>query len=303
MSRVFLCSITCFDADGALDLTAQSALFERAARAGVGLYVGSASPGEGHALRPEETDALLRAAVAAAGGRVSVRAMGVEPRSAAQMIEFLELAGGTGVDAAQIYSLDMGHGGQPTPAELESYFRRAIESTGLPVALSSHMYNGYLVPPEMIERLAADYPHLIAVNATTPDVPYLSELLERVRGRLEVCVGGPMHALTALGMGGDGYLCTEAALIPERCAALGRHFERGEIEKAAAAHADVLRWMRTLGCVSGMSVRRTKAAMTVFGLQGTGLREPHAPLDPAEIETLREALRNAGLRAEVPPDA
>ena len=40
-------------------------------------------------------------------GKVPVRAMGVEPRTAAQMIDFLKLAADAGMEAAQVYSLDV----------------------------------------------------------------------------------------------------------------------------------------------------------------------------------------------------
>jgi len=300
VGRTFLCTVTCFDARGALDTAAQAALWERVASAGIGLYVAGSSPGEGYALRREEVAELLRLAVRVARGRVPVRAMGVEPHSAAQMQEFLALAADTGADAAQIYSLDMGHGGKPGERELERYLRGTIEASRLPVVLSSHLYAGYLLPPALVEELAKRHAQLVGINVTTPDVPYLSEIVERLRGRLEICVGGPMHAMTALAMGADGFLCTEAAFVPELCGAVVPHFEAGRFAECHAAYAQVIRWMRAASCVGGMSVRRTKAAMAVFGMAGTGIREPHAPLEPAEIERLRAELRRCGLLAGGP---
>jgi 4-hydroxy-tetrahydrodipicolinate synthase len=297
VGRAWLCSVTCFDAEGALDLAAQAALWERAAAAGVGIYVAGSSPGEGYALRPDEVVALLGLGVEIARGRVPVRAMGVEPRHAPQMQELLSLAKRGGADAAQIYSLDVGHGGRPTPQELERYLRRSLEASALPVALSSHAFIGYLLPLALVEQLAREYPHLVGINVTTPDIPYLSEAVDRLRGRLEICVGGPMHAVTALALGADGFLSTEAALVPARCAELVAAFERGDHATAFAAHAELMRWMRATSVVPGASVRRTKAAMAVLGLAGTGVREPHAPLEPAEIARLRDELARLGLAA------
>jgi 4-hydroxy-tetrahydrodipicolinate synthase len=298
MSQAFLVTISCFDAEGRLDLGMQRAVWERSIAAGVGLYVGSASPGEGYALERDEVGALLRLAVEMGGGRVPVRAMGVEPRTGAQMLDLLSLAADSGVDAAQIYSLDIGHGGRPTEIELERYLRLAIEASQIPVVLSSHMSVGYLVPPALVERLAKDYAQLVGINVTTPEIPYLCDIIDRVGGRLEICVGGPMHAMTVLALGGDGFLCTEAAFVPALCSALAAHWDSGEFGEAHVAYAEIMHWLCATCCVPGMSVRRTKAMLALQGVCESSIRDPHAELEPAEIETLRHELRRQGLRWE-----
>jgi 4-hydroxy-tetrahydrodipicolinate synthase len=114
----YCCTVTCFDARGQIDHAAMRAHFGRIAEAGVGLYVGSPSPGEGATLTPRELAHLLALANEAAGGRVPVRAMGVEPRHTAEMRAFVATAVEAKVDAVQIYSLDVGHGVKPSAEEL-----------------------------------------------------------------------------------------------------------------------------------------------------------------------------------------
>ncbi len=101
----FCCSITPFAADGSLDERALRAHFARLSAAGVGVYVAGSSPGEGYALSRDEVRRCLEIAVAELRGRVPVRAMGVEPRSARDMVEHTALAAACGVDAVQILSL------------------------------------------------------------------------------------------------------------------------------------------------------------------------------------------------------
>ena len=125
----FCCSVTPFDEKGRMDEEAAEIHFTRVADAGVWLYVGGSSPGEGYSLSNDEMTRLLKIGVKAGAGKVQVRAMGVEPRHADQMKAFLKLAADTGVDACQIYSLDVGHGWKPGPGELEAYFRASIESS------------------------------------------------------------------------------------------------------------------------------------------------------------------------------
>jgi 4-hydroxy-tetrahydrodipicolinate synthase len=286
----FCCSVTPFDEKGRLDEEAAMAHFTRVADAGVCLYVGGSSPGEGYSMSDAEITTLLKIGVKAGGGRVQVRAMGVEPRHADQMKSFLKRAADTGVDACQIYSLDVGHGWKPGPGELEAYFRAAIESCPLPVILSSHAFMGYNIPIEMLERLADDYDNLLGVNLTTPDYLHLTEAIARLRPRLEIHVGGPMNALTALALGANGFLSSESALAPKLCQSVIDHWKVGELEKAFEAYGSIMALMVALNTVPGASVRRLKGVQRLMGRPGSYLRGPYAPITDSELVAIGKAL-------------
>ena len=289
----FCCSVTPFASDGSLDLAALRAHLRRLADAGVGVYVAGSSPGEGYALSQHEVRRCLEVAVDEVGRRVPVRAMGVEPRSAAQMVELVRLAAATGVDAVQIYSLDMGHGGRPDPGTLERYFRAGIEAARIPCVVSSHYFGGYVLEPELVRRFLDDYEHVVGFNVTSPEIPYLVRVLDAVEGRAAVHVGGPMHALTALALGAQGYLSSESNYAPRLARALIDRHVAGDHAGASAAYATLMRLMAGMGDIPGMSVRTVKAMLGALGHPGTGLREPHLPL--TDEERVRAAKRLAAL--------
>lgn len=296
----YCCIVTCFDESGRIDDAAMRAHCARIAQAGVGLYVGSPSPGEGTTLTPEELAHLLALAKDAAGGRVSVRAMGVEPRHTAEMKAFVAIAAQAKVDAVQIYSLDIGHGAKPAAGEMEAYFREVLDSCPLPAVLSSHFFVGYLIPIDLVETLARDYPHLIGVNISTPDTLYLSEAISRLSARLEIHVGGPMHTITALALGGTGYLSTEANIAPKLCAEVIGHFAAGRMKQAFESYAAVMALMRAVNTMPTASVRRVKAAMRILEMAGTGLRKPYAPLRDEELAGLRREMAAVARRYNRP---
>jgi 4-hydroxy-tetrahydrodipicolinate synthase len=296
----YCCTVTCFDADGQIDDAAMRAHFVRIADAGVGLYVGSPSPGEGTTLTPPELAHLLALAMETAGGRVPVRAMGVEPRHTGEMKAFVALAAAAKVDAVQIYSLDIGHAVKPAAEELEGYFRDVLDSCPLPAVLSSHAFVGYVVPVDMIERLAGDYKNLIGVNISTPDTLYLSEAISRLCPRLEIHVGGPMHTVTALALGGNGYLSTESNIAPRLCQEAIDHFRAGRVEQAFDSYGAIMALMRAVNTMPTASVRRVKAAMRIVGMAGTGLRKPFAPLREEELIGLRRELAEVARRYNRP---
>jgi 4-hydroxy-tetrahydrodipicolinate synthase len=286
----FCCSVTPFDEKGRMDEEAAAIHFTRVADAGVWLYVGGSSPGEGYSLSNDEMTRLLKIAVKAGGGRVQVRAMGVEARHADQMIAFLKLAADTGVDACQIYSLDVGHGWKPGPNELEAYFRACIESCPLPVILSSHAFMGYNIPIDMLERLAGDYDNLIGVNLTTMDYLHLTDAIARLRPRLDIHVGGPMNTLTALALGANGFLSSEAALAPKLCQSVINHWKAGETREAFEAYRAIMALMNALNTVPGASVRRLKGVQRLMGRKGSYLRGPYAPITGDELVAIGKAL-------------
>ena len=111
---MFCISITTFDEQGRLDEDAMHVHFRRMAEAGIGCYAGGSSPGEQYSMTPDEVNTVLGIAVQEMKGKVPCRSMGVEARTAKQMIEFTKIAEASGVEATQIYSMDLGTATGPT---------------------------------------------------------------------------------------------------------------------------------------------------------------------------------------------
>jgi 4-hydroxy-tetrahydrodipicolinate synthase len=266
----FVISITPFDADGEVDFGALRAHFNRLAESGVGVYVGGGGSGEGHALLPAEVDRLLEIAIEELAGKVPTRAMGVEPRTARQMIEFGNRVKDTGLDAMQVYSLDMGHLGIPRPQELDRYFREVLEQVETPAVISTHFSVGYMIPVDLLCTLCDEYDSIIGINCSIgQDFTYLVRLLDEVNPRVEVHVGGPMHALSALAMGGTGYLSSEGNLIPRLVNSVVEHYAAGDYPAAADAYAKVMQVFTLLS--SRVAV---KALLKAVGLPGGEPRPP-----------------------------
>ena len=230
----YVISITPFDAEDQLDERALRTHLARMAAAGVGVYVGGGGSGEGYTLTPTETQRVLEIAAEELRGAVPVRAMGVEPRQATDTIALARTAEQAGIEALQLYSLDTGHGRLPRPDELETYFTDILDAITIPAVLSTHQSVGYFVDLATIGRLLDRFPHLIGVNCTNPDLTYLSRLVDVVDGRADIHVGGPVQALSALALGAQGYLVSEANLAPRLCAAVTDCWARGDLDGAAA---------------------------------------------------------------------
>jgi 4-hydroxy-tetrahydrodipicolinate synthase len=282
----FVVSITPFRADGALDEVGLRGHLARQRDAGVGVYLAGSGSGEGYALTPDETRRVLEIGVEVLGGHVPVRAMGVEPRTAHDAVALARVAADVGVDAFQLYSLDQGHGNRPTPAELDRYVRTVLDAVDLPVVLSTHQSVGYLLPVELLASILDGGGPVMGVNCSTADVTYLLRVVEAVDGRADVHVGGPLHALTVLGLGGQGFLSSDANLAPRLCASVVEAARRGDLTALHDAYAELMRLYTVTRELGGITA--TKAVLDLLGLPGGG--PPRPPRCPADAPT-RDAVQ------------
>ncbi len=291
--RCFVISITPFGRDGGLDEAALRRHLERLGEAGIGVYVGGGGSGEGYTLSPAEVTSVQRVAADVLGGRVPVRAMGVEPRTAAEMKDVLAGAAAAGLDGAQVYSLDVGHGHRPTDTELEAYFADVLASTDLPCVLSSHQSVGYRLPVGLLVFLAERFDHLVGVNCSQPDLAYLTDVVDALAGRCEVHVGGPGQALAAFALGARGFLSSEANLAPRLCASVGAALDRSDAPGMLRHAGTVLRLSQLLYGHGG--IRATKAVLGRLGLAGGYPRPPRLPLEEQTVGPLMDAVRALGI--------
>jgi 4-hydroxy-tetrahydrodipicolinate synthase len=286
--RAAVCTVTPYDENGRLDEAAVVRLVESIASQGVGLAIGTASPGEGFALSLEETGRFYETVVRSAAGRVPVCAMGVEPRNASQLKPLLRVAEQAKVDEMQLYTADPGHSMKLTDAELERYFRTLLDDLAIPAAISTHVYNG-LVPIPVLGRLLDAYPNIRTIHCTS-EVNYLHQLVQVVAGRCEILVGGPMQALSTLAIGGQGFLCSEGNIAPVVCGELQAAIRAGDLEVAKTAYRR-LNGVFSLNVWPGGTVRFLKTAMRLLGIPGCHTRPPFQPLDASAAELVATSMR------------
>jgi 4-hydroxy-tetrahydrodipicolinate synthase len=291
----FVISITPFDADGAFDEVATRSHLRRLADAGIGVYLGGGGSGEGYVLSRDETSRLLEIGVEELSGVVPVRAMGVEPRTSGDMIDYVEMVADLGVDAAQIYSLDQGHGHRPNHAEIHRYFDDVLRAIDFPVVLSTHQSVGYQVPLPMLVEFADRFDHLIGINVSLQDLGYLAGIVDALGDRLELHVGGPQLAVTALSLGATGYLSSEGNLAPKLCVGVIDAYRDNDAHRMGALFGALLRLSNALYGAGG--IRATKTVLNALGLPGGFPRLPQLPLPEASASTLLSLIDTLGVRS------
>lgn len=288
---VIVVSHTPFNRDGALDEAAFRRHLSRLRVAGCAVHVCGSGSGEAYSFSPEERDRVLAIAVEELKGIVPVYGMGSEPRIPSEMVTFVQAAERAGVDAVQIFSLDIGHGTKPTVPEMERYYRTVIEATSLPILLSSHKSSGYFLPVDLVERLAADYPTLGGIAYSGPDVAYLASLVERLGDRMMVHSAGPLNAVNVMTLGGNGFMGGEGNLSPRLVAEVIASFRDRDERRLRASFGKLMALAAIYQRYGGSSMRGMKPLLDRLGLPGGHLRPPRLPISSAELDELERQVR------------
>jgi len=294
-ASVFAVSITPFDIAGRIDEAGFREHLRRMAAAGIGVYVGGGGSGEGFALTTPERSRILEIAAEELRGTVPFRSMCVETRSAEEMVEYARVAEAAGVDAAQIYSLDLGHGHLPTHDEILEYLIDVLSATKVPCVLSTHQSVGYRIPVASIARVVERFDHVVGVNSSHGDLGYLTSIVDAVGDRVEVHVGGPLQALSALALGANGFLSSEANLAPRLCRAVITAYEGGAGDELLGAFGRLARLSLALYDRGG--IRATKAVLQRLGLPGGYPRKPQLPVADAAVDELMAMIDELELAA------
>jgi 4-hydroxy-tetrahydrodipicolinate synthase len=219
---------TPFDEEGAVDLAAFAKLCERQIEAGAPAIVVCETAGEAATLTPEEQERIIRAAVAAARGRVRVIA-GAGSNSTSQAIELTQRAQAAGADA--VLSV-VPYYNKPMQAGIHAHFRAIAISTALPIILHD-------IPSRTIRELSddtiarlAESGQFIGLRDGTGDIARLPRLRPGLPHGFRLLSGDDATAAAFIANGGDGCISTISNVAPELCLAIFSSCRQGRLQTA-----------------------------------------------------------------------
>ena len=281
--------VTPMSDDGALDLDALRRLVDWHIAAGTDGIVVVGTTGESPTVSYDEHCLLIRTTVEQAAGRVPVIA-GTGANSTAEAIELTECAKRAGAQAGLSV---VPYYNKPTQEGLYQHYRKIAEAVDLPLIL-------YNVPGRTVADLAndtalrlAEVPGIVGLKDATGNMERASDLLRRAPKDFALYSGDDASALPFMLLGGHGVISVTANVAPklmhEMCVAA---FE-GNLPRARELNN------RLLPLHSKLFVEANpipvKWACAELGLIRSGLRLPLTPLSAGLHDTLRDAMRHAGL--------
>jgi 4-hydroxy-tetrahydrodipicolinate synthase len=245
--------------------------------------------GESPTLSHDEHKQVVELCVKTAKKRVPVIA-GAGSNSTAEAIDFTRHAKSVGADAV-LHST--GYYNKPTQDGLYRHFRAIAEAVDIPNIL-------YNVPGRTVADLAnetvlrlAQVPNIVGLKDATANIERGSDLAKRAPKGFALYSGDDATCLALILLGGHGVISVTANVAPrlmhEMCAAA----LAGDVMRARGLN------FRLLGLHRNLFVEANpipvKWAVAELGLIERGIRLPLTPLSPQHHDTVREAMREAGV--------
>jgi 4-hydroxy-tetrahydrodipicolinate synthase len=281
--------VTPMSDDGALDLDALRRLVEWHINEGTDGIVIVGTTGESPTVSFDEHCLLIRTTVEQAAGRVPVIA-GTGANSTAEAIELTACAKNAGAQAGLSV---VPYYNKPTQEGLYQHYRKIAEAVDLPLIL-------YNVPGRTVADLSndttlrlAEVPGIVGLKDATGSMERAADLLRRAPEGFVLYSGDDASAMPFMLLGGHGVISVTANVAPrlmhEMCVAA----REGNLPRARELNNALLPLHSKL-FVEANPIP-VKWACAELGLIPRGMRLPLTPLSAGQHDTLRDAMRHAGL--------
>ena len=245
--------------------------------------------GESPTVTVEEHCEIIRVSVAHAAGRVPIMA-GCGANSTAEAIELTRFAQQVGADCTlQVVP----YYNKPSQEGLYRHFRAIAEAVDLPQVL-------YNVPGRTVADLQHDtalrlaqVPGIVGIKEATGDIGRAGWLVKQAPRGFSIYSGDDSTAVALMLLGGHGNVSVTANVAPRLMHELCVAAIEGDVKRATALHLQLLPLHKQLFCEP--SPAPTKWAMAQLGRCRDSVRLPILPLSDTGRDTVRQAMRDAGL--------
>jgi len=279
------------NADLAADLDAYGEHVAWLAANGCDGVVPNGSLGEYQTLTAQERAAVVRTAVDAAGGRLTVMP-GVAAYGAAESRRWAEQAAEAGAPCVMVLPPNAYRADER--AVVEHY--REVARVGLPIVAYNNPYDTKVdLTPALLARLFGEG-LVVAVKEFSGDVRRAYEIAELAPG-LDLLVGSDDVTLELALAGAVGWVAGYPNALPDACVRLWRAARDADLATALPLYRalhPLLRWDARTEFVQAI-----KLSMDLAGRYGGPCRQPRVPLLPEQEAQVREATQKAlaeGLR-------
>ncbi len=278
-------------ADGGLDFPRLKSLIDWHVQEGTDGIVIVGTTGESPTVDVEEHQALIRAAVEYAAGRIPVvaGAGGNSTKEAIALTQFAQKAGADYVLSVVPYY------NKPTQEGLYRHFKAIAESSDIPLIL-------YNVPSRTVADLhndtvvrLAQVRNIVGIKESTSNIERITDLMKRVRKDFLVFSGNDDSALAYVQLGAHGVISVTANVAPRAMHEMIVAGRKGDSRAAIDINN------RLLGLHKNLFLETNpipvKWALHQMGRIAEGIRLPLTPFTAQHHEALASALREAGCLA------
>ncbi len=281
--------VTPMHPDGAVDFDSLSQLVEFHIESGTSAIISMGTTGESATLDEKEHCEVIRRTVKMANERIPIIA-GTGANSTTEAISLTRCAMEAGADACLLVTP---YYNKPTQEGLYLHHKLIAETVPVPQIL-------YNVPgrtacdmlPETVARLAK-VSNIIGIKEATGDLSRLTQIRELCGDNFDIFSGDDDTGTEFMLQGGNGVISVTNNVVPKAMAQMCAAALAGERAKAEELNLP-LKGLHNDLFVEANPIP-VKWALTEMGKIPAGIRLPLTPLSEQYHETLRVAMRQAGV--------
>lgn len=275
--------------DGSIDDESMQRLIESHIASGTSAIVAVGTTGESATLDEQEHCSLIRRTVEIAAGRIPIIA-GTGSNSTREAIDLTRCALEAGADACLLVTP---YYNKPTQEGLYLHHKAIAEAVPIPQIL-------YNVPgrtvcdilPETIERLSF-ISNIVGIKEATGNIQRVRQILDCCDDRLDLYSGDDATSMEFMLNGGKGVISVTANVAPKAMQQMCEAAIRGDRQQAEEINNHLMPLHRDLFIESNPIP--VKWALYEMGLIPKGIRLPLTVLSEQYHDTVRQALKTAGV--------
>ncbi|MCM1468244.1 MAG: 4-hydroxy-tetrahydrodipicolinate synthase [Alistipes sp.] len=160
------------------------------------------------------------------------------------------------------------------------------------------MYNvpgrtGCNILPQTAVTLAKNVDNIVGIKEATGNISQCAKLMSLAEGCIDMYSGNDDQIVPILSLGGCGVISVLSNIAPEQTHDIVAKYLEGDTAGSLAMQLQAIELIDALFCeVNPIPV---KHAMNLMGMNVGPLRRPLSPMEPANLEKLKTAMRNYGL--------
>lgn len=245
--------------------------------------------GESPTLTHDENERVVAFVCERAAGRIKIMA-GTGSNNTAEAIRMTKAAKKSGATG----TLQVGpYYNKPTQEGYFRHFGAVADACDLPqVVYNIPGRTGSNIAPETLARLAAAYPHVVAVKEATGSLDQASSIAALCD--LTLLSGDDSLTLPLMSIGGRGVVSVVGNIVPKDMLALVKAASEGNFAEALTWHRKLFPLCRDMLSVATNPIP-VKTALKLLGRDSGELRLPMCAMDAAGEAKVRQTLANYGL--------
>ncbi len=245
--------------------------------------------GEAATMPDKEHLAAIEYTVKKTAGRIPVIA-GTGSNDTAHAIYLSQQAELLGVDGLLVVTP---YYNKTSPHGLVKHFNEIANSVKLPIILynvPSRTGMSFSIP---VLKELAKIDNIVGIKEASGNISYVAEVAAQVP-ELHIYSGNDDMIVPVMSLGGKGVISVVANVLPRETHNICEYYLKGEIEKSRELQLKLLNLINTLFIeVNPVPV---KTALGLMGYNVGNLRPPLYDMDPANLEKLKKAMTDCGIK-------